>query len=492
MANILTIDDDEIFNQMLSDLVRSIGHEVTCAPTLKEGLKEVRSRSFDIVFLDVNLPDGMSLDLLPNIRETISPPEVIIVTGSGDPDGAELAIKNGAWDYIEKASSIEQMLLPLARALQYREAKKNKNSPAALNLDQIVGRGSRKMRACIDLLVHAAGSDANVLVDGETGTGKELFANAIHSNSSRAHHNFVVVDCAALPETLIESMLFGHEKGAFTGADKAREGLIRQADGGTLFLDEVGELPFSSQKAFLRVLQERRFRPVGGKQECDSNFRLIAATNRNLDQMVELGQFRKDLLFRLRSIAVELPPLREHKEDIPELVLYYIDKLCRKYGFGTKGFSPEWMEMLGAYHWPGNIRELVYSLERAIAAAHSEPTLFPKHLPEHIRIEVTRSSIDKKIPAQSRSNEILTPIKKMVPLKDVRDTAIALTEQQYLHDVMALTKGDIDQACQTSGLSKPRLYALLSKYKISKPLQYFDDPQLRPLERGSKLRAVSP
>jgi two-component system, NtrC family, response regulator len=470
MANILIIDDNETLCEALSDLVSRIGHRATSAFTLAESLRLIRSKSFDIVFLDVKLPDGIGLDLLPTIRETLSSPEVIIMTGSGDPDGAELAIKNGAWDYIEKPSRMEQMLLPLVRALQYREEKKNRKVPVVLNLDQIVGRGSPKMRTCIDLLGHAAGSDANVLLHGETGTGKELFANAIHSNSPRAHHNFVVVDCAALPETLIESMLFGHEKGAFTGADKAREGLVQQADGGTLFLDEVGELPVSLQKAFLRVLQERRFRPVGGKEERDSNFRLIAATNRNLDQMVDLGQFRSDLLFRLRSITIEIPPLREHAEDIPELALYYVDRLCKKYGFGTKGFSPEWIEMLASYPWPGNIRELIYTLERAISVACHEPILFPKHLPESVRIEVVRKAVSRNVAPPMQFPEGPVAEKRMDRLKEVREAAIARAERQYLHEVMAMTMGKVQRACEVSGLSRSRLYLLLSKYGMSKSL----------------------
>jgi len=194
----------------------------------------------------------------PMIRQTPSMPEVIIITGAGDPDGAELAIKSGAWDYIQKPSSIEAMTLPLVRALQYREEKKSKKPPVALKREHIVGN-SPHMKRCLDLLAQAANSEASVLITGETGTGKEVFAKAIHANSSRADKSLVVVDCTALPETLVESVLFGHEKGAFTGADKAHVGLVKQADGGTLFLDEVGELPRSIQKSFLRVLQEQSF-----------------------------------------------------------------------------------------------------------------------------------------------------------------------------------------------------------------------------------------
>ena len=275
MANVLIIDDDRAMCDMLSGRMRDMGHNATYALTLKAGLKQAFSESFDVVFLDVGMPDGNGLEALPKIRETPSSPEVIIITGAGSPDGAELAIKNGAWDYIEKPLSISAMSLPLIRALQYREDTRTLGSPVALDREGIVGN-SPPMKACFDLMAQASASDANVLITGETGTGKELFAAAIHKNSPRAEKSFVVVDCATLPETLVESMLFGHEKGAFTGADKAKDGLIKQADGGTLFLDEVGELPLSVQKAFLRVLQERRFRPLGGKREIESDFRLVS------------------------------------------------------------------------------------------------------------------------------------------------------------------------------------------------------------------------
>jgi two-component system NtrC family response regulator len=468
VAHVLIIDDDEMMCDMLSTMVRQMGHSATCASTLQEGLRVSVSKDIDVVFLDVLMPDGSGLDVLPRIREAPSSPEVIIITGFGDPDGAELAIKNGAWDYLEKPSSIKAMTLPLVRALQYRKEKKARKSPVVLNREGIVGN-SPSMMVCIDIVAQAANSDANVLITGETGTGKELFAYAIHNNGPRAGKNFVVVDCAALPETLVESMLFGHEKGAFTGADRAQDGLIKQADGGTLFLDEVGELPLSMQSSFLRVLQERRFRPIGGKQEIRSDFRLVVATNRDLDQMVKEGQFRKELLFRLRSFTIELPPLREHPEDIKELVLYYTAKICERYGTETKGFSPDFFEALDAYDWPGNVRELVNTLERAIAAARQDPILFPKHLSPHIRINVAKTSLRKGTPVGSGQREGDTALfAELPPLRDFRESALSEVEQNYLRDLMTRTGGIIKEACKISGLSRPRLYALLKKYHINR------------------------
>ena len=235
-----------------------------------------------MVFLDVRMPDGDGLAMLPLIQAARSAPEIIIMTGFGNASGAELAITSGAWDYIEKGSSVKEITLSLVRALEYRKQKRSSNSTrnvVMLKRDAIIGI-SPAIKACLEQVAQAAECDASVLVTGETGSGKELFARAIHENSRRAPKPFVVVDCAALPDTLVESLLFGHEKGAFTGAEQSRSGLVAQANGGTLFLDEVGELPLSMQKAFLRVLQEHRFRPVGSHREVCSDFRLVAATNR--------------------------------------------------------------------------------------------------------------------------------------------------------------------------------------------------------------------
>lgn len=462
MAKILIIDDDEGMCFILAGMVRQTGHDTTCAYTLAEGLKAASSGVYDVVFLDVQMPDGNGLDVLPQIMKTASKPEVIIITGQGDPDGAELAIKNGAWDYIEKPSSIEEMTLPLLRALQYRKEKMVKKPLVALNREGIIG-DSPKIRACLDLLTQAASSEVNVLLTGETGTGKEIFARAIHKNSTRCGNDYVVVDCAALPGTLMESTLFGHEKGAFTGADKAVEGLIKHADGGTLLLDEVGELSLSAQKAFLRVLQERSFRPVGSNKEIKSDFRLIASTNRNLDRMVQQEKFRSDLLFRLRSFYIELSPLRERKEDIKDLVFYYMAKFCERNGTITKGFSPEFFETLTLYHWPGNVRELINSMERVLTISGSEPVLFPKHLPNYIRINIKRSSVGKKVPVEPISKEAAGPAAAPTNLQDFRESM----EEKYFRDLLHFTRGNIKEALRISGISRTNLYAHLKKYKIS-------------------------
>jgi len=465
MANVLIIDDDPLVCDSIANVIKSMGHNPTCVHTLSEGLGKVRSEEFQAVFLDVRMPDGSGLDILQDIQRTASSPEVIIITGFGDPDGAELAIKNGAWDYIQKPLSMREIKLPFVRALQYHTEKQRAASSVSLKRTRIVGN-SAQINSCLDIIAQAATSDANVLIQGETGTGKELFAWAVHHNSPRASNNFVVVDCAALPETLVESVLFGHRKGAFTGADRAQDGLIKQADKGTLFLDEVGELPVQIQKSFLRVLQERRFRPVGGKQEVRSDFRLVAATNRDLEKMVNEGKFREDLLHRLRTLVVKLPPLREIQEDMEDLVTYYIRKLSNKYKMNIKGISPGFWDVLRSYDWPGNTRELIQALERAIIAAEDESTLFPKHLPHHIRIKLARASVKNKKESRIRLNKEAESSKDLPQLQEVREAAIDDVEKQYLQDLMAITGRNIKQACEISGLSRSRLYTLLKKHRI--------------------------
>jgi two-component system NtrC family response regulator len=288
----------------------------------------------------------------------------------------------------------------------------------------------------------------------------------VHRNSARSDRNFVVVDCAALPETLVESTLFGHVRGAFTGADKPRDGLVRQADGGTLFLDEIGELSISIQKAFLRVLQEKKFRPVGGGQEVSSDFRLVAATNRNLEELISSGRFREDLLFRLRTFVLELPPLREIKEDIKEIMLHYLVRFCELYESPVKGYSPDFLEVLMTYDWPGNVRELIQALEKAVISAKEEPVLYPQHLPDHIRIHLARASILQKRTPGPGPGAAPASADASLNLKDFREVEMARIEKDYLASLIRRTNGDVGEACRASGLSRSRLYTLLKKYGL--------------------------
>lgn len=483
MARVLIIDDDKGMCYTLSSMVRLEGHEAKSVQTLKQGINECDAGSYDVVLLDVMMPDGSGLEALPRIRKSASKPEVVIMTAAGSADGAEMAINSGAWDYLQKPFAMRDLKLPLIRALQYRKERNGKNSRIALRREGIIGH-SPEMMQCIDMIAQASMTEANVLVTGETGTGKELVALAIHENSAHSARPFIIVDCGALPENLAESILFGHERGAFTGADRQREGLVKLAHGGTLFLDEIGELPLSMQKVFLRVIQERRFRPVGAKNEERSDFRLIAATNRDLDEIVKNGKFRKDLLFRLRSIVVDLPPLRKRTADIPDLVIHYIRKLCGRYGMHMKGFSPEFLEALLAYSWPGNVRELIHALERALATAREDQTLFRLHLPASIRVRLAqRSVLQREKNSVQTENDCRSRTLPPVSLK----AALETTERSYLERLLSSSKGNMKEVCRISGLSRSRLYERLKKIRMPSKPSLADDVKFT----GTAFRAVN-
>jgi len=463
MARILCIDDDPSICRMVERIAERAGHHAMTARTLQGGLDRVTTEPVDIVFLDVCLPDGNGIETISAIQGADPSPEIIIITGVAEPDGAELAIRCGAWDYIEKPFSVTEVLLPIQQVLQYHEQKRAHASPVALKLPGIVG-SCHKMARAYDMLAKAAGSEASVLLTGETGTGKELFARAIHENSPRSKEPFVAVDCGALTETLVESTLFGHEKGAFTGANTSRVGMFKEADGGTIFLDEIGELSLDVQKKLLRVLQEGTFRPVGGRKEESSAFRLIAATNRELERMAEEEAFRGDLFYRLRSIVIPLPPLRERDGDVQDLAMHYMKSYCDRYGMPPKGFCPEFFEAITHYPWPGNVRELAHAVEHAVSVARQEPTLFRIHLPVHIRADLARKGLEKTDPAPRLSTPTPNGPEGFPRLKELVESM----EKQYLSELMHTTGGDIQRACDVSGLSRASLYSRLKKYGISR------------------------
>jgi two-component system NtrC family response regulator len=465
MSTILVIDDDAEVRETMESLVVRQGHSCLTAGSLAEARARLASPS-DVVFLDIRLPDGDGLSLLPELKEAQGAPEVIILTGQGDPDGAELAIQGGVWDYLVKPSSVKDIGLTLKRALAYREEKRGKALPAALSLDSVVGV-SPAMQELFERVAQAAASEAGVLLTGETGTGKERLARLIHANSRRAEHEFVVVDCASLTESLLESTLFGHKKGAFTGAQSDRPGLVKLADLGTLFLDEVGELPLSAQRAFLRVLQERRFRPVGETREVASDFRLISATNRDLADMVAAGRFREDLFFRLKTIHLNLPPLRERREDLQPLATHQVERLCERYGLPPKSFAADFFEVLACYDWPGNVRELFNVLERAVVAAGRESTLYSLHLPHEIRVKAARAQIERcQRLGQAEPEAVLCVLPGDETLPTLRDYK-SQAEKTYLAALITRTAGDVGRMVDVSGLSRSHLYALLKKYEMT-------------------------
>lgn len=475
MGNILIIDDDIEICETMNSLVSRKNHTCQAAHSIFDGQKAIKSNQFDVVFLDVSLPDGNGLDMLAELSEIPDVPEIIILTGKGDPDGAELAIKQGVWDYLLKPSSVREINLTLSRALRYREEKLGNRSIKKISTEAIIGNSPAIKIAC-DKVSHAAHSDSNLLVTGETGTGKEVFSKAIHDNSKRKDGSFIVVDCAALTESLVESILFGHRKGAFTGAHEHQVGLVKLADKGTLFLDEIGEMPLLMQKAFLRVLQEKTFRSVGDSKEQSSDFRLIAATNRNLDEMADKGTFRKDLLYRIKTMIIQLPPLKERKGDIKLLTEYKVKQLCEQIGINQKTISTSVFELLEQYSWPGNVRELFNTIERAVVTAGDEKQLFGAHLPSSLRIQVAREQLKQQPALDVVEDQEESEVRKvgqnllqeiyregLPSLKDFKSSA----ERIYLLELLQQNEGNLKEILNTSGLSRSHFYSLLKKHQLS-------------------------
>jgi len=461
MSKILIVDDDlSICNTLVKSFER-LGHDVCYSLTLNQGLDQIFSNEFDLVFLDVNLPDGNGVQAIETIKKHDMAPEIIIMTGDSDPQGAELAMKSRAWDYIQKGRSHKEFQFSMLRALEYRHEKQSKPHENTIQIESIIGK-SPQITACIEKVVKASKNDVPVLITGETGTGKELFAKALHKNSLRARNNFIVVDCASLPEHLVESVLFGHVKGAFTSADSDRTGLIKMADKGTLFLDEVGELPLTLQKKFLRVLQEKKFRPVGGKKEIKSDFRLISATLRNVPKMVEQGNIREDFYFRIASLTIDIPPLRDRKSDISLLVAHYLDRKNTVFDQPPHKISKDFIHALVEFNWPGNVRELYNAIDYAGSDAFNESILFSKHLPDNIRIFNIKNKIKKQTSSEKKDATKISTVENLT-LKN----HIEQTKYQYITDLMHHTKGDIKTACRLSGLSRGHLYSLLKKYNIN-------------------------
>ncbi|MCI0329955.1 MAG: sigma-54 dependent transcriptional regulator [candidate division Zixibacteria bacterium] len=410
MAEILIVDDEKLVRDFLQETLSQGGYSVRTADNGEAGLKEVGDREFDLVFTDVKMPHTSGIDLLKAVKQSSPFTSVVVITAYGTVADAVEAMKLGAFDYLPKPFTPEHIEVTAKKALEYRRLlleNRHLKKELAGKFENIIGR-TPSMKKVFDLLESVAPSRATVLVIGESGTGKELIARAIHLYSSRKESPFVRVNCAALPEGLIESELFGHEKGAFTGALRQTRGRFEMADGGTLLLDEISEIPIGLQAKLLRVLQEREFERVGSGYTLKVDVRVIATTNRNLAEAVKKGSFREDLYYRLNVVKVEMPPLRERKEDIPLLAAHFIQKYAAENGKKIDGVAPRALSLLTDYPWPGNVRELENFIERAVVVAQSNilsPSDFPKELllglaadgEDRLRPGVTIEEVEKRL-----------------------------------------------------------------------------------------------
>ncbi|HCG04618.1 MAG TPA: sigma-54-dependent Fis family transcriptional regulator [Desulfovibrio sp.] len=407
MADVLVIDPKRQYRAQLAPTVTAAGHACRVVSTCEEAVASGRRRPCDVVLLDVDALGSEGLACLPELAAMRGQPEVLALTAERAGTRAEDAIRAGVWDVLLHPFTESALRQVLERCLYHHTAKVTLIGQANIKRGDIIG-ASLQLERCLHSLGVAARTDTNVLILGETGTGKELFARAVHENSERAGRGFIVVDCTNLPSTLAESILFGHERGSFTGADSARDGLFKQADGGTIFLDEIGDLDLSVQKSLLRVLQERTFRPISARNEVRSDFRLVAATNCDIEDMVRRGAFRKDLYHRLKTRIIQLPALRERRDDIEPLARHYVDRICRQHRLAAKQMSPDFVDALQLYHWPGNVRDMINALHYAVQAAFAEQRLYPQHLPVEIRGHVMRARRDPS-PVRESAEEVHAP-----------------------------------------------------------------------------------
>jgi two-component system response regulator HydG len=448
---ILIVDDDVNHLKTLKTIVQSWGYEVAVADDGDRAVEAVKEHPFALILMDVRMARMSGIEALKRIKAYNPAIPILIMTAYSSVDSAVEALKAGAYDYLTKPLDFEVLKLGLARALEHSGLKvenaalKSKLS-ADYELENIIGK-SRPMKALVEMLAMVAPSEATVLITGESGTGKELIAKSIHHNSPRKDRPLVVVNCAALSETLLESELFGHEKGAFTGADRRREGRFKQADRGTIFLDEIGETSAAMQAKLLRVIQEREIQRVGGDETLSVDVRILAATNQNLEEAVENGRFREDLFYRLNVVTLRIPPLRERTDDIPLLAQHFLEKYAGKNRKNVKGFSPLAMDLLLKYGWPGNVRELENTIERAVILLPDEH-ITEKELPSNITEHFT-----------DKGDSPTTTASANRPLEEVEREAILAT----LED----SGGNKSETARRLGINRKTLHKKLKDYGLA-------------------------
>ena len=442
---ILVVDDDHSILTLLQMRLRSMGFAVSPCASGQDALALAKEESFDFAILDLRLPDTDGLELMDELHQQQSNLPVLILTAHGCIPNAVEAMKKGAYGYLTKPFDDKELRESIDRALTPKRMSEEIHRLQTLmnelyGMENLIAK-SPEMQSVLQQVSRFAKTDTTVCISGETGTGKEVIARVIHCNSLRAAKPFIPVNCAAIPETLFESELFGHMKGSFTGAHQNKKGLIQAADKGTLFLDEIGEMPLSLQGKLLRAIQNREILPVGGQVPTKVDVRILVATNRDLEQAVREGQFREDLYYRIHVVPLWLPPLRQRREDIPSLAQFFLKRSVEQHGKLVKGFAPEAMQTLITHSWPGNVRELENMIERAVVmSAHDMITT--EFLPLTVK--------------ESTSSGALQPLTE----------AKEAFEREYLRDLLRATQGNISRAAQIAGRYRADFYKLLKKYGL--------------------------
>jgi len=455
MPKLLVIDDEESVRYSFRRVFQGDDVQVLTAATANEGRAAVDSDNPDVIVLDLQLPDQSGLDLFHEVHAQNPKRPVIFITAHGNTETAIEAMKGGAFDYLVKPVDLERLSQVLGRAFG---AVRLMSSPAVLPSDdgddRIVGHSSVMQEMC-KVIGRVAPQDVNVLIVGENGTGKELVARALYQHSRRTALSFLVINCAAIPETLLETELFGHEQGAFTGATRRHVGKFEQAGNGTLLLDEIGDMPLALQAKMLRVLQDQRFQRVGGHETLQTHVRVLAATNQDLPRLVEEGRFRKDLYYRLNAVTIQVPPLRKRTEDVAELAHYFLFRLNRELKLDLRGFAPEAIELLETYSWPGNVRELQGVIKQAMLNA-SGHILFPEFLPEQL--------LQSTAPPKQAAGEVANfDLASFIDARlhqgngQLHQEVISAVERLLFAQVLRHTSGHQSQASEVLGVNRTTL-----------------------------------
>ena len=452
MERVLVVEDDRAMRLLLKESLKNKGYYIEEAVSAEQALEKIKSESFDLVIMDVKLPGISGIDAIGKIKDIDPDTIIIVMTAYGSKDIALKAIREGAYDYFSKPFRIEEMEIVVERALEKRRLEHElnilrKREAKGIGFEGIVGE-SAAMKAVMELVEKVAQLDSTVLITGESGTGKELIARAIHLKSRRRGGPFVTVNCAAIPENLLESELFGHERGSFTGAFSQRIGKFELANKGTILLDEIGDMSISIQAKLLRVLEQREIERIGGKRPIAVDVRVIASTNKDLKKGISEKRFREDLFFRLNVFPIMLPPLRERKEDIPILIEHFINDAGKRLGISTEGISKEAMELLLDYNFPGNVRELKNIIERAIILAQDEKIITSRH------ISFAMGGL-KGVPKSEG-------IERCISLAEAKD----MLERQLILDALKKTDGVQTEAARLLGLSPKNLWKKIKKHRI--------------------------